>query len=204
MESIDHLYYINLEYRTDMYESINNVLKNLQVDPLKITRINAIKKSNGAYGCALSHIKALEDAKSNNYKKVIILEDDFIPFDYRETVDKVNKFMNDVEDWDLVMLSCHLKKVEECNIDNVAKVINCQSTIAYAINYHFIDKILNIFKQSAEILSETEQYQDPCPFCIDVNWKKLQRQSKWYTFYPILGKEYPKYSDVQNKFLNHF
>jgi glycosyl transferase family 25 len=204
MHSFDQVYYINLEHRTDMYESINNVLKNLRIDPSKITRINAIKKSNGAYGCALSHIEALQDVKKNNYKKVLVLEDDFVPFDYEETIQKVDKFMTEVEDWDLVMLTCHLKQVEECAIENVARAINCQSTIAYAINSHFIDTILKVFTQSANMLSEIEHYQYPCPFCIDVNWKKLQAVSKWYAFYPILGKEYPKYSDVQNKFLSHF
>ena len=204
MNQFDQLYYINLEYRTDMYDSINNVIDNLQFDRSKVTRINAIKKDNGAYGCALSHIKALEDAKKNAYKKVLILEDDFVPFDYEETKFKINKFFNEVDDWDLLMLSCHLKEVQDCEINNVKKVIHCQSTIAYAIQKHFIDKLLEVFNESANMLLQIPQYCEPCQHCIDVNWLKLQKESNWYTFYPILGREYPKYSDVQNKFLDHF
>lgn len=34
--------------------------------------------SYGALGCLLSHIKVIKDAKINNYKQILILEDDFI------------------------------------------------------------------------------------------------------------------------------
>jgi glycosyl transferase family 25 len=204
MKQFDQLYYINLEYRLDMYDSINNVIDNLQFDRNKVTRINAIKKNNGAYGCALSHIEALEDAKKNCYEKILILEDDFVPFDYNDTKYKISKFLDEVKDWDLLMLSCHLKNYDVCNVENVVKSINSQSTIAYAIQVHFIDKLLKVFKHSANMLSSIPTYQEPCEFCIDVNWKELQKESKWYTFLPLLGQEYPKYSDVQKRFLDHF
>jgi GR25 family glycosyltransferase involved in LPS biosynthesis len=205
MNQFDQLYYINLEYRKDMYDSINNVIDNLKFDRSKVTRINAIKKDNGAYGCALSHIQALEDAKKNGYNKVLIFEDDFQPFDYIDTNNKITKFLNEVQDWDLVQLSsnddCDKKNI---GIDNVYKVLNCQSTIAYAIQRHFIDKLLEVFIESANQLSKIENYIEPCPYCIDVNWKKIQKENNWYTFYPILGREYPKYSDVQHKYIDHF
>jgi hypothetical protein len=44
MNGFDQVYYINLEYRKDMYDSINNVIDNLSFDRSKVTRINAIKK----------------------------------------------------------------------------------------------------------------------------------------------------------------
>jgi len=206
MKQFDQLYYINLEYRKDMYDSINNVIDNLGFDRSKVTRIDAIKTDNGVYGCALSHIKTLEDAKKNGYKKVLIFEDDFEPFDYHETITKVDKFLNEVEDWDLLMLSCHLNNFQEdCDIENVKKAIDCQSTIAYAISSHFIDKLLEVFYESANNLSQIPKYEEPCPYCIDVYWKKLQNQTpKWYVFIPLLGREYPKWSDVQGRFLDHF
>jgi len=205
MNKLDQIYYINLEYRKDMYDSINNVIDNLGFDRSKVTRINAIKENNGHYGCVLSHIKTLEDAKSKGYKKILIFEDDFQPFDYEETKLKVTKFLDEVEDWDLVMLSCHLFNYHDCGIENVKKAIDCQSTIAYAINNHFIDKLLEVFKESANELSKIPYYQEPCPYCMDVYWKKLQNESnKWYVFIPLLGREYPKWSDVQNKFIDHF
>jgi hypothetical protein len=46
-------------------------------------------------------------------------------------------------------------------------------------------------------------YKEPCPYCIDVYWKKLQKESNRFDFYSSLYKEFPKYSDVQNIFLAH-
>jgi glycosyl transferase family 25 len=205
MNKFDQLYYINLEYRKDMFDSINNVIDNLHFDRSKVTRIEGIKKNNGAYGCALSHIEALKDAKKNSYSKVLILEDDFVPFDYQDTITKVDKFLNDVNDWDLIMLSSSkISSVDDTKYDNVKKAIDCQGTIAYAIQKHFIDKLLEVFIESANKLSEVENYIEPCPYCIDVYFKKLQKNSEWYVFNPILGREYPKWSDVQGRFLNHF
>jgi glycosyl transferase family 25 len=204
MNQFNQLYYINLECRKDMYVNINNVIDNIQFDRNRVTRINAIKKNNGAYGCALSHILALEDAKKNNYDTILILEDDFELFNLIESKEKIIKFLQDVEEWDLLNLSCHLLGKKNCGIENVIRVLNGQSTIAYAVKNHFIDKLLEVFYESAEMLSKIQDYEHPCPYCIDVNWKKLQKNSKWYCFYPFLGREYPKYSDVQNKFIDHF
>lgn len=205
MNSFDQLYYINLEHRKDMYDSINNVIDNLGFDRGKVTRIDGINKENGAYGCALSHIKTLEDAKKNGYDKVLILEDDFVPFDYQETNEKIKKFLNEVQDWDLVMLSSsYMNKTLPTDFSNISKVLDCQGTIAYAISSKYIDTLLETFKKSAENLAQVEVYCEPCEYCIDMFWKQLQPNSNWYIFNPILGKEYPKFSDVQKRFVSHF
>jgi len=203
MENVDQFYYINLEHRKELKASINRVLGDLGVSSEKITKINAIEKDNGAYGCALSHILALNDAKKNNYNIVVILEDDFKLFNPIDAKEKLTKFFKEVDDWDIINLSCHLKAKEDCEIQNVSKVLDCQSTIAYAVNSRFIDKLLNNFNESASFLSEIN-YEDDCQYFIDINWKKLQKENKWYTFYPMLGREYPKYSDVQKKYIDHF
>lgn len=204
MEILNRLYYINLEYRTDLYKSINDVIDNLKFDRNKVTRIEAIPKQNGAYGCALSHIKVLEDAKANGYNKIMILEDDFIPFSYEEMVSKISKFMREVEEWDVLLLSSNVKKHENCGIENVSKVVKCHSTIAYCVSGHYIDKLLSVFRESANELSNIENYAEPCVHCIDVKWGKLQLEDNWFVFNPILGREYPKYSDVQKRYLDHY
>jgi mannosyltransferase OCH1-like enzyme len=203
MENIDHFYYINLEKRKDLRDNINMVLNDLGVNNQKITRIEAVDKENGAYGCALSHIMALEDAKKNNYNTVVVLEDDFQLFNATNAREKMTKFFKEFDDWDLINLSCHLIAKEDCEIQNVSKILDCQSTIAYAVNNRFIDKLLNNFNESASFLSKIN-YEDGCQYFIDINWKKLQKENKWYTFYPILGREYPKYSDVQHKYIDHY
>jgi len=77
MEYIDAILYINLEHRKDRNEHILNEIHKICTDNSKIHRIDAIKNDNGALGCGLSHIKALEYAVKNEWKTVLILEDDF-------------------------------------------------------------------------------------------------------------------------------
>ena len=70
IECIDAILYINLEHRPDRNEHCLNEIR--KIDPLltKTHRIDAVcNKSNGALGCTLSHIKALQlflDNKCNN------------------------------------------------------------------------------------------------------------------------------------------
>ena len=134
---------------------------------------------------------------------MVIFEDDFQLFNPTDAKEKIAKFFKEVDDWDVITFTCILIAKEDCEIQNVSKILDCQGTLAYAVNSRFIDKLLNNFKESAKFLSEIN-YEDDCQFLIDVNWKKLQKENKWYTFYPILGREYPKYSDVQHKYIDHF
>jgi hypothetical protein len=68
-------YVINLDEATDRWTHIQNVWKN----SFNLTRVPAIKHSPGWVGCALSHIKIIEEAKQRNDPYVLIWEDDCIP-----------------------------------------------------------------------------------------------------------------------------
>ena len=135
----------------------------------------------------------------------MILEDDFVPFNFNDTIFKVSKFLNEVQNWHLIQLASHPdSKTHNINIDNVQKVIESQGALAYGVSKDFINVLLNLYYESSNELSKEEKYKEPCLYCIDVNWKKLQKESNWFTFYPSLGKEFPKFSDVQNRFLSHY
>jgi len=75
-EEIEKVVYINLEERTDRRAEIQKQLSIFHHE--KIVRFNAIKHRNGAIGCSMSHIAALELAIQNNWKNVLIVEDDMI------------------------------------------------------------------------------------------------------------------------------
>ena len=92
--------YINLDYRTDRKEEMEKILNGLNYE-----RVSAVKKDDGYIGCSLSHIKWIEIAKSRNYEKVIILEDDFM---FKE-----NHNFNNIEfpkEYDVLLLSNLIKR----------------------------------------------------------------------------------------------
>ena len=115
MDFIDQIYIINLKNRTDrwnmcMEQLIKYNIKNYKrFDAIRpdLTTINHIhySKNNlklgknyiiGALGCKLSHLSVINDAKLNNYSKILILEDDFLLCDnfiekYNDTIKNINK-----------------------------------------------------------------------------------------------------------------
>ena len=61
---IKHSFYINLDARSDRKEYIERELPKIEITP---NRFSAIKLTNGALGCSMSHLKCLEIAKKNNW-----------------------------------------------------------------------------------------------------------------------------------------
>ena len=83
----------NMSYNT-IY---NNIVKNMDANFVKYNF------TKGALGCLLSHIKCISCAKENNYKNIIILEDDFIIIDnFLEEIDTL--FKNIDNKWDFIYL----------------------------------------------------------------------------------------------------
>ena len=72
---MNKIFYINLDSREDRKKLCEDQLNSLG---WKYNRFSAINHSNGAAGCAMSHLKILEIARDNKLPYVIIFEDDFI------------------------------------------------------------------------------------------------------------------------------
>ena len=88
------VYYINMDKDTDRNDNILNLFKvhNItnyrrvqgqkvdykQVKPILYRNFNERdeKYVNGQLGCRLGHLMAIQDAKDNNYERILILEDD--------------------------------------------------------------------------------------------------------------------------------
>jgi glycosyl transferase family 25 len=102
ISDIKHVFYINLDTRTDRKEYIENHLKSIG---LNAQRFNAIKLKNGAIGCSMSHLKLLETAKANNWDHILIVEDDiqFTKPDF--FVSQFNTFLEQNKSFDVVLLA---------------------------------------------------------------------------------------------------
>uniref|UniRef100_A0A6C0B6T4 Glycosyltransferase n=1 Tax=viral metagenome TaxID=1070528 RepID=A0A6C0B6T4_9ZZZZ len=98
-------YVINLEKRTDRWEELNRIWKGA----FKLTRLPAVEASPGWVGCALSHIKACEDAKERGDPHVLVWEDDCVPRNRHPRAIKalweevLPKLVEHREQWDIVL-----------------------------------------------------------------------------------------------------
>jgi glycosyl transferase family 25 len=75
---LPHLFYINLADRTDRRERVEEQLRPVNYPQHLVHRIDAIRKNNGAIGCGLSHIRALETIQQMDIPYGMVLEDDFM------------------------------------------------------------------------------------------------------------------------------
>ena len=194
LERCPVIFYINLKHRIDRKESLINQIKKIHYPLNRVNRIDAIKKNNGALGCALSHILALEEAIKLNVDSALIFEDDFI---WKENSDVVNKAIDNAyndKNWQICLLTCN-GKTKDISNKKICKVITCQTASAYIVRKKYMPKLLSFWKSYIK--------DDKLKLEIDQSWKILQRKDKWISTKPILGLQMPSYSDIEKKNVNY-
>lgn len=195
MDKIDHIYYINLEHRTDRNLQMLGELERMNIPNESYERYPAIyHKEIGGVGCGRSHIAVLEDAIQKGYNQIMILEDDFI-FDVSPEIfyEKMEKLSD--KQYDVCMLSYHLFDYRECGEEEFRKVLNAQTTSGYIIKRHYYKTLVDVFKWSVENFERTNHH---WLYAIDAAWSPLQRKDNWLCFYPRIGKQSTSYSDCSN------
>lgn len=172
----DHTYVINLDRRKDRMFRVDRYLKKLKINYERIsgviptqTEFENIKKegskitSIGALGCIMSHINVIRNAIKNQYKSILILEDDIVPlksFDY-------NKIQTPA-DWDILYLGSSQHNFIEQQQDKhetyyIAK--KSRGTFAYIVKNHMFNKLLglfNMFEMNVDMYLEEIQNKHKC------------------------------------------
>mgnify|MGYP003678145526 FL=1 len=182
-------FYINLSEREDRKQNAIEQLSKLGIVP---NRMGAIKTEIGIVGCALSHLRCIQEAKIKRYPYVCIFEDDIIIKNENLLIKKVKKLIN--EDFDVLMLSGNnFRPFEEH--DDYIKVTKCFTTGAYIIKEHYYDTWLNNLNEGIKLLLQTNNRD----YSLDAYNHKLQREDKWWLITPICCYQMPDYSDIEYK-----
>jgi glycosyl transferase family 25 len=195
MDHIEKIIYINLEDRVDRKDLL---LKELSVIPdidNKLIRFNAIKdKKHGAIGCSKSHIKCLEMAIENNWKNVLIIEDDIILYNYKNSINLLNELI--LKPYDVILLGGTF-----INFDtNTYKLYSGKAASSYLVSSHYYNILLENFKEGLHKLERTMILES---YCIDVYWNELQRKNNWYIVNPALMIQRDSYSDIEKQNVNY-
>lgn len=210
MDSIDQIYIINLENRTDRwkicieqlikynitnYKRFNAIRPDLKkIDPIHYSKNNMKLSKNyitSALGCKLSHLLVINDAKKNNYNKILILEDDFLLCNnfiekYNNTIQNIDK--NNI-DYKMLYLGFSIVRDNpyiDTSINNLKKLTNAHTTHAYILDKSFYDTIIN------EI--------NTCYCEIDVCYANMQQKyNNIYGIFPAIITQRQSYSDIIGK-----
>jgi GR25 family glycosyltransferase involved in LPS biosynthesis len=199
MELFKNTLFINLETRKDRLERATMEFNKMGINA---ERINAIRTTNGAIGCTLSHIHCIETAKKRGYEYVFICEDD-IEFKNPELLkENLQKFYeNDKINWDMLIIGGNNVPPYQPVNDYCVRVFYCQTTTGYVIKNHYYDTLLENFKESAKKLMQNPN--DGRTYALDMYWKRLQKQYFWFMIIPPTVTQYQSYSDIENKIVNY-
>jgi GR25 family glycosyltransferase involved in LPS biosynthesis len=206
MDTISHIYYINLDYRTDRRVQMEDWLEETGVPSEKITRISAVHTpESGYFGCALSHIKALEEFLTSSHKNCIIFEDDYMPIDSKTYWDTYSKLEEFNISYDIIMCAYNQLESEETTVPWLRKVNKSFTTSGYLITREFAPKLIENLKEGYGHLIDQSQKTNKIDhaYVLDVYWQKLMTTSKWYCFYPRIGKQREGYSDIQQRCVDY-
>ena len=156
---VDNVYLINMDKDTERLEKVTKECKKFNINFERFSGVNPLKLSkkelnkyvsktcqnicpNGIIGCGVSHMKIYEDALKNNYKNILVLEDD-VYFD-DELYEELNKAMKELpEDYDILYLGCS-------GICNKKQIYKFDLYLLYHLYTYFLSKCKSKCKNECE------------------------------------------------------
>ena len=193
-----HKVCINLDRRADRWQrmqadfarhGIDGVQRFPAVDGSTMTLPPGWRHTAGAFGCLLSHVNVIEEARARKAESVLIFEDDTILDP--EFTPRFAAFAGEVPaDWDMLYFGALHKNEPVRLIEHVYRITKANSTFAYALKRTVFDAFLELNRRADQVL--------------DVNTYELQERFNCYCFVPNLAWVQTEYSDVQNKLERHW
>jgi GR25 family glycosyltransferase involved in LPS biosynthesis len=201
IEDIKNILYINLDERTDRKEHVLKQLNNIGIDSTLIKRFSAIKMTNGAIGCSLSHLKCIQIAKEQKWSHVFICEDDILFGDIQLFKNQFSTFMKlHHYNWDVLLFAGNNMYPYTQIDDTCIQVYHCLTTTGYFVKQEYYDTLIQNFKEGIQLFlkhpHEKQQY------AIDKYWIKLQQKHCWFLIIPTTVYQIENYSDIEKKNTN--
>jgi glycosyl transferase family 25 len=200
-EEITKVIYINLEERQDRKEKVESELKKYFPSD-KIQRFNAIKHQKGYIGCTKSHIAVLELAIQQNWKNVLVVEDDAIWSNFEKGYPVYKNLIKN--QFDVITFG-----ITYASYDNSTyKLLSGQTTTSYLVKNHYYKTLLDNFKYGLEqlLINRRNFFKNTKilnTYTIDQYWKILQAKDKWFCVVPSLFVQSPSYSDIEKRNVNY-
>lgn len=178
----DQIYVLNLDRESHKYDIIKTKLDQLKIQHIRFCAIDGESldfdgsnfitgqgdiENKYAFGCLLSHIHIIKDAKNNGYNKILILEDDVMFCDnFLARLQDIKK----IKEWNLLYFGGSQHNWNNIKyFDGFYHAQNTSGTFAYGVNKSMYDEIINFCTNKT----------------IDFNLSQLQQKYKeCFVFYP--------------------
>lgn len=193
-----HKVCINLDRRPDRWEQMR--IKFEQHGIRSVRRFSAVDGKNliipstwpataGAYGCMLSHLQVVREARRLRLRSVLIFEDDVVF--HTRLQELFRKYVKGLPaNWDMLFFGAlHMEDPIEVS-DNVCQISQAYSTYAYALQHTVFDEFV--------------QLNSAADAPVDSNNRRLQKTSKCFCFMPHLAWVETVFSDAQDRLANYW
>jgi GR25 family glycosyltransferase involved in LPS biosynthesis len=189
------VYCLNLDRREDRW---SNTVEELDKWGLRnyVTRVAAVDGRtlpvnmyglrSGDAGLLETHLQLVIDAKKNNYKSILIIEDDI---EFTDEVNNIELYVKELPDnWDMIWFGGNNNMHGDHTAHFISnKIIKCKityTTHCVAINHTVFEKVIEVLTNS----------QKP----VDVSYVEIQNLYNCYAFYPSIAIQRPGFSDILN------
>lgn len=189
---IDKVVYINLDHRTDRNEHMKNMTRTFGN---KVSRFSAIKQDKGLIGCCMSHISVLKNAIENNYKNILVIEDDADWNNFEEGYQTLKKLASNP--YDVIMLGGSIVSYNS----ETYKLHSAKTTTGYLVNNHYMQTLLSNFEEGLSYL--IKDYSIFFDYALDAYWNRLQQKDNWFIVQPPLIYQLPGFSNIENKIVDY-
>ena len=189
---IDKVVYINLDHRTDRNEHMKEITTTFGD---KVSRFSAIKTDYGLIGCCMSHISVLKNAIENNYKNILVIEDDAEWNNFEEGYQILKNLAS--KPYDVIMLGGSFVSYNS----ETYKLHSAKTTTGYLVDKHYMQTLLSNFEEGLSYL--IKDYSIFFNYALDAYWNRLQQKDNWFIVQPPLMYQTPSYSDICNTYADY-
>jgi len=197
--------YISLDHRIDRQALLEAELDRMGVSYTRTAAVRANasmlhvpirdarrrKKQIAYIGCTLSHIKALENSRSN----VLVLEDD-VTFRYLPNLRRLLR----KDWWDVIAFAFNgVFDPRECRVVHGTRYCRSKgfkTASAYLVRDNYREAIIRILRTSRDRLAKGVKYESAAN---DVVWQELAQKDRWFVSVPRIARQRPSYSDIETK-----
>jgi GR25 family glycosyltransferase involved in LPS biosynthesis len=197
---LQHIVYINLEEREDRRQHFCAEFAKLGTGIPPPVRIPAIKTQQGAIGCTMSHIKAIEYAKRANWAHVFICEDDITFTNPQAFIHALVQSQQEPEtqEWDVLLVVGNNWFPYRPLTEHCLQVHSCLSAAGYIVRQHYYDHLLQNFKNGLDMFQSHPDKKHM--YALDVYWRQLQIRDRWLMLIPATVNQWEKnYSDIEQR-----
>lgn len=151
-----------------------------------------------------AHIAALERARQNGWKNVLLLSDDVRFVKQEKTLTLVNRFLDALGQipWQVALLGTEHRHITElAALPGMVKLNYGHAACAYAVNHSYYSQLLAHYRLGLDALlaQESQDATIRAPLRLDQHWNSLMQNANWLALYPSFAYQPTQWNEAQQQ-----